>query len=702
MVGLQHPTARRAAPRNAPSSGAVQGFPVGRNDTLTITEEVLLLILDSEKGDLRSSLLPHDRDIVVAGATLTDLALHNRIDTDLERLVVVDATPLGDELLDPILSEIAREADSHDATFWLERISGQGEEIRQTVVERLVGRGILESEASGLVYLSHPVSRARRYPTAGGKTTEEVQFRIMRTIFSEDIPDPRDVVIISLAAAGGVFESILSREELAGVRERIDTIARLDLIGREVASAMRQVEPAAPDVATTRSHEEIPQVRGWPIAGNAFAMTGDVREFLARQYRRHGPVFRVRAFNQRFIAFAGPEAMVHLTKIGSSHLRTYELWGNFCSAVGSMHIILSMDGPEHLRMRKVQANAYSPKFIESRLDDFADVTRRAIAEWPRDRPISLQPALQGIIAEQMGLSLTGMSARDHLDDLTIFLETLLKVRVLRQWPKQVEYWPRFRRARKRIEALYESLLDAHRPENRRGKEPDFIDDLLELHRTDPQYLPETDHLLAFLGPFLAGLDTSASACSYMIYALLQHPSLLERVRDEVDATFDGGTLTPKRMRELDVTHRVALETLRMYPIAPAATRVVTNSFEFAGFRIPAGARVLIGFTVGHHLPECFPEPGRFDIERYRRGAPEHRQPGAYAPFGLGRHRCLGSGFAEVQIALTVATIVRELDLALERPDQPLRIKHTPIAQPDPSLRIRVAGRRAGDEARSAT
>ena len=198
---------------------------------------------------------------------------------------------------------------------------------------------------------------------------------------------------------------------------------------------------------------------------------GDIREFLTREYRKHGPIFTVRAFKQRFIAFAGPEAMVFLTKIGNSHLRTYELWGNFCSAVGSMHIILSMDGPEHLRMRKVQANAYSPKFIEARLDDFVDIARRAVAEWPQDRPIALQKALQRIIAEQMGQSLTGMSARVHIDDLIVFLETLLKVRVLHQWPKQAEYLPRFRRARKRIVALYAELLDAHRPENRRGKAP---------------------------------------------------------------------------------------------------------------------------------------------------------------------------------------------------------------------------------------
>jgi len=145
-----------------------------------------------------------------------------------------------------------------------------------------------------------------------------------------------------------------------------------------------------------------------------------------------------------------------------------------------------------------------------------------------------------------------------------------------------------------------------------------------------------------------------------------------------------------------VTHSIALETLRMYPIIPAIPRVVTNTFEFGGYEIPAGSHVLIGSTVAHHLPECFPDPGRFDIERYGRERAEHRRAGAFAPLGVGRHRCLGFAFAEVQIAITMATIVRETELVLERPDRPLKIKHAPLPHPAGSFRVRVVRRRGGE------
>ena len=76
--------------------------------------------------------------------------------------------------------------------------------------------------------------------------------------------------------------------------------------------------------------------------------------------------------------------------------------------------------------------------------------------------------------------------------------------------------------------------------------------------------------------------------------------------------------------------------------------------EFAGHRIPAGTPVIIGTTVPHGLPELFPDPERFDPDRFAPGRAEHRQPGAYGPFGVSTHICAGSGMAEGLIMLAAA------------------------------------------------
>ena len=661
---------------------------------LRLAEEIVLLIIDQQSGEVRHSLTDHARNFVIGGAVLMDLSLENRIDTDLDQLFLVDSTPLNDDLLDPALAEIAAETETRDTRYWLARIAGQGEQIREKATARLIEHGILSPEENGRVFMSLVVSRVRRYPVIEGKTLEDIESRIMRTIFGDEIPDPRDTLIIALADACRVFESILSRDELAQVRERINFISRLELIGRTIGDSIKTFEPLPVPTKKARAYEEIPEASGLPVAGNAFQMVGDIREFLMANYLKYGPIFRVRAFNQRFLALAGPEANVSISKIASTHLRSYEPYRSFCASMGGHRALLNMDGPEHLRMRKVLIKGYSPRTLEDHLEKVYGATRHLIAAWPQDRPMSIQRSMQEIIAEQIGIVCTGISPRGYVDDLARFLGMAVSIHITRRWPGQMALLPRFQRSERRVGELFEKIMAAHEPGERLGEDADFIDDLIEVNQSNPQFLPETDLLTNVIAPYLVGLDTSASVCAFMLYSLLKHPELLERMREEVDEMFDSGSPTADALGKLDVTHRVAIETLRFYPVVPALTRRVSNSFEFEGYRVPAGKDVLLGTTVAHHLPKYFPDPGNFDIERYSQSPPQHKQPGCYAPFGLGQHRCLGAGFSELQIVLTLATIVREADLALERAERPLKVKIVPAPHPHDSVRFRLLRRRA--------
>jgi len=669
------------------------------NEELRVVEEFLLLVLDADHGDIRHSFPIPSRALGFAGAALMDLALERRISTDLWRpefLVVSDPTPLGSDLLDPILADIAGGGETtHETAFWVTDLAKRSDEIREMALARLTERGILEADTSGEVYLSADVSRARHYDTGDDKTTEEVQLRIMRVLFSDAIPDPRDIVIISLASACGVFESMLSADELAQVRERIDAISGLDRIGREIAATIRQITALPPPPApSVRPAAEIPEAAGLPLLGNVFGMAGDLRSFLLREYQRHGPIFRVRALQFSWVALVGPEANVFADQHSATHFRTWEQYHDFGAALDAHRVLLSIDGPEHIRMRRLLIKGYSPKLLESNLDLAHDVTLSAIEGWPQGRPIEMQRAMQQIITEQIGMFCTGLPSEEYFDDLLYFLKMMIQLNVTKRLPKVMERLPKYKRARRRMQELYEQIMEAHRPERREGQQQDFVDVLLEANQTDPQLLPETDLLVNVLAPYLVGMDTSASVCAFMLFSLLKHPDLLARVKEEVDEMYEEhGAPTPQGMRKLDVTHRVAMETLRMYPVVPALTRRVSNSFEFGGYRVPAGTEIMLGTTVGHHLPEFFPEPDRFDIDRYSRDRAEHKQPGAFAPFGVGQHKCIGSGLSELQIALTLATILRKADLELERPERPLKIKLSPAPHPDDSVRMRLVHRR---------
>ncbi len=663
---------------------------------LRFIEEILLLLHSEDRGDFAPGLTPDWLHTVLAGAVLMDLALENRIDTDLERLILVDATPLEDDLLDPTLAEIARDTEVRDTSYWVAQTAKRGDEFYDKALARLVNRGILESESGGVFFLSRLVSRSRRYPVIDGRTVEEVQLRIMRMLFSDEIPDPHDVALICLADACGFFDNMLSKAERAEVHDRIEMIRKMDLIGQSVhdrvemirktdligqsvSKAIRKLERTPPTVL--RQPKDIPQAPGLPLIGNTIGMMRDLRSFLVEQYRNLGPIFRIQALNRRFIVLAGPEANV-FAKRGNVYFRMLETWVDYNSAVGAGRVVASMDGPEHIRLRKEVSSGYSHNLMKGRVGEAVRVIQEDVAGWPQNKPLPGLPVWHHIVVEQLGVLSASMSLREYIEDILVFTENMIATHVARLQPKLMMHRPHVKRAIKRMDELAQRILVAHEPENRLDKPADAVDHLLDLHNRDPQFMPATDLHEQVLGPFVAGIDTAAVVCSFMFYELLRQPELRARVTAEADALFAGGIPTVGALRELDVIRRAAMETMRLHPLSPALTpRTVCNPFEFAGYQIPAGEKALLAYTTPLLMPEYFPDPQRFDIDRYTTERAEHRQPGVYVPFGVGTHSCLGGSLAESLIALNMATIFREAEFALDPPDGKLKTRQRLTAQP---------------------
>ena len=203
---------------------------------LRFAEEIILLMLHDDNGKF-AHVPSWSMDRALAGAVLMDLALENRIDTDPENLILIDATPVGDSLLDPTLAEIAA-GDQRDARYWVEHTAKKGEQIREEALSRLIGGGILEPHEDRFLW----VFRSRRYPVVDGKAEREVKLRIMEVLFSDQIPEPRDVVIIALAEACGIFRELLSKRELEQAAARIEQVRKLDLIGQAMAQTIYDME----------------------------------------------------------------------------------------------------------------------------------------------------------------------------------------------------------------------------------------------------------------------------------------------------------------------------------------------------------------------------------------------------------------------------------------------------------------------------
>ena len=441
----------------------------------------------------------------------------------------------------------------------------------------------------------------------------------------------------------------------------------------------------------------IPLARGLPVVGSVFDMARDMRAFLTDNYHELGPVYGMRLLNRRFTVLAGVEANRFLARQGTKHFRSFEFWSGFNAWFGAARSTLSADGAEHAAFRRTLKRGYSREYAVEHMGGMIDIARREIAAWPTERPMAAVPALQRIVTDQVGTLVAGVSPRPYNDDLVCYVHGLLSATVV---PRPYLRWsPRFRRASAQVDKLYNEVIECHSGtmRERHGAAPDLIDDLLDLHEEDPKFFPEADLKIAAMGPFVAALDTVAGTCAFMLYALLRNPDVLEKVREEANALLSGEVPADQALREMDAMHRAAMETMRMYPVTPLLVRTAANSFEFAGHRIPAGERVMIATAVPHYLPEFFPEPERFDIDRYTPERAEHKQPYVYAPFGLGPHRCLGNGFAEVQIAATMATILHEVDLDPDRAGYSLKTTQMPLPAPDESFKVRVRGRRGAPQ-----
>ena len=215
---------------------------------LSMAEEVVLLALDDATGDFRD-LPPGGMGVALGGAMLMDLALADRIDSDLKRLFAVSLEPTGDEVLDGVLAEIARkdgaEATGEEApdwgTFlWVEELARRVDAYRDRLLDRLVARGVLRMEDTRVLW----VFGSRAYPPATGIEGEEVRARLREAIFGDEIPEARDILLIGLANATGVLGFVLDAHELIEASDRIAQITALEEISRSVTRAVYEVQMA--------------------------------------------------------------------------------------------------------------------------------------------------------------------------------------------------------------------------------------------------------------------------------------------------------------------------------------------------------------------------------------------------------------------------------------------------------------------------
>ncbi|MDO9542766.1 MAG: GPP34 family phosphoprotein [Kiritimatiellia bacterium] len=206
---------------------------------LSFAEEIFLLALNDREGSIKP--LPVSAlEYALPGALLMELAFLNRIDIDLKRLQVVNPEPAGNVLLDDVLRQIEMKSEAQPTSYWLSFFAGQAKQIQEHVLAQLIAKGILKTEDKKILW----VFKTRRYPMIDNREIKEITARLRDLILGDEIPDPREAVLVSLVDACRLFDDLFSAEEYDRLQPRIKALAKLDLIGQEITKSIREIAQA--------------------------------------------------------------------------------------------------------------------------------------------------------------------------------------------------------------------------------------------------------------------------------------------------------------------------------------------------------------------------------------------------------------------------------------------------------------------------
>jgi golgi phosphoprotein 3 len=196
---------------------------------LALSDEFVLLTLRDEGGDFVP--MPwYVSDSCFAGTALMELALRDRIDTDLEKLILLDRAPIGQDAADTILERIFQPGFDVLMATVIDQLAPLGPVIRNYALEHLCKAGVLARHDKKVLWLFN----SRRYPIAEGKEIREAKLRLLGILLADDLPDARDACLLSLLSVSGILEQLVPPSEFNKANERMEQLASLDLIARSV------------------------------------------------------------------------------------------------------------------------------------------------------------------------------------------------------------------------------------------------------------------------------------------------------------------------------------------------------------------------------------------------------------------------------------------------------------------------------------
>ncbi len=410
------------------------------------------------------------------------------------------------------------------------------------------------------------------------------------------------------------------------------------------------------------------------------------RAFYTRLQRRYGDIFTVSfPYFKRVVYVTDPEFVKSVFTGAPAQFRAGEANATVLEPALGPSSVLTLDGDEHMRQRKVLLPPFHGERILAYAETMRDAAERDIATWPADRPFALRPHMQSVTLEVILRAVFGnrgaereRRAAELVGEFARRSDLVTTIPGLRRDLGSWSPWAKFKRARAALdEFIYEEIADRRRQPDAAERD-DVLSLLLAAEHDDGSPMSDRelrDELVTVLG---AGHETTATALAWTMERVLRTSRVLKRLREAVDAGEN---------EYLDATIK---ESLRARPVIVDVARKLSAPAAIGGYELPAGTFVLPAIAGLHYREDLFPEPEEFRPERFLDGKADTY---TRIPFGGGVRRCVGAAFAQYEMRVILRTILERAELRAPDPEpERVRLRNVTLA-PGRGTRVELVARR---------
>ena len=441
-----------------------------------------------------------------------------------------------------------------------------------------------------------------------------------------------------------------------------------------------------------------PGPRGRFLVGNALDFSrGDWLEFFVRCAREHGDVVFFRFLNVPMCLLTHPDDIEDVLVKNSSNFVKSRNYHALKPILGNG--LLISEGAFWQKQRKLVQPSFRHESIAAYAEVMANSAQQMLTDWCDGQTRDVHQEMMGLTLEIVAKSLFGTDVSraaskvgQAMRDLTNQLLAMPNIAFFLP-----DFFPlpstlRLRRAVRELNGIIYSMIRARRAAN--SPSHDLLQLLLDAQDEDGSQMTDEQLRDEMMTLFIAGHETTAIALSWTWYLLAQNPEVEGNLADELSHVLKGRAPGVSDLRALPYTEMVVKETLRLYPPAWVIGRQALKDFDVRGYRLLAGTNVLLAQWITQRDARFYPEPERFNPDRWkddpiRRGRlPRY----AYFPFGSGPRVCIGAGFAMMEATLLLATIAQRFHLTLAS-DQSIGMLPLVTLRPKHGIKMMLQERR---------